>query len=339
MNESLFKKLQSAGIRHFDEKIHEQKKEWLIDKFKKGRKTYPVNVTKLVRNVIWQLKERIQSGERRPLKELIRTCWYMYIKPTLFRAGALSRTTDQYSVLTDNLAYLVAKRKLMSYTDIGFRDQNRSNRKIGINANIILFSEKASPQDFLREMHEKYQVTVIILGKQPSVLSSEYFVNDLKARGVNLRRSFYLFSIVDFDPSGWIVRNSFINQLKAFGIKNIKYLDCIHPDMLTPFEIEMSKYRVPAKKDMVKKNKNWLKEVEKMNYNNFKHMAPVPDPRRKGKTETYGLESESVSSERLKKVLDEKLEPLVGKSERILKIYQLEQFNETMKSLMIQKLT
>ena len=83
-------RLEKAGIRHFDELIHDQAYDWLIANFKEGASEYPVNVARLMRNIVWQLKERIQKGEKEPLRELIRTFWYMYIKPTLSRAGALS---------------------------------------------------------------------------------------------------------------------------------------------------------------------------------------------------------------------------------------------------------
>lgn len=94
-------RLRKAGIRHFDELIHDQTKEWLIQNFSEGATDYPVNVARLMRNIIWQTRERIIKGEKPPLKELLRTFWYMYIKPTLSRAGALARKTDQYPQLID----------------------------------------------------------------------------------------------------------------------------------------------------------------------------------------------------------------------------------------------
>ena len=93
---SLAERLRKAGIRHFDQLIHDQSEEWLIKNFHPGReKEYPVNVTRLMRNLLWQMKERIASEEKPPFKELLRTYWYMYVKPTLARAGALAEETDQ----------------------------------------------------------------------------------------------------------------------------------------------------------------------------------------------------------------------------------------------------
>ncbi|MDP2755329.1 MAG: hypothetical protein Q8P40_13205, partial [Nitrospirota bacterium] len=252
---SLAERLKKAGIRHFDELIHEQSEEWLIENFHPGReKEYPVNVTRLIRNLLWQMKERIASEEKPPFKELIRTYWYMYVKPTLARAGALADETDQYKQLSEHLAGLVRIYQVMQYKDIGFRDENEANRKVGLFANVIVFAEKVGHFAYLSELHNQYHVSVIALGGQPSVLNIEYFVDAIKAAKINLRRSFYLFGIVDFDPSGWIIRDAFVNNLRHYGIKNIQTFELIHPDMLkTPEEVIQARYPVKAGPEMTEK--------------------------------------------------------------------------------------
>ena len=64
--------LRKAGIRHYDVLIHDQPKEWLIKNFSQGATDYPVNVARLMSNIVWQTRERIIKGEKPPLKELIR---------------------------------------------------------------------------------------------------------------------------------------------------------------------------------------------------------------------------------------------------------------------------
>ena len=92
------------------------------------------------------------------------------------------------------------------------------------------------------------------------MLNTEYFVDDMKAQGVKLRKSFYLFSIVDFDPSGWIIRNAFVNNLKFYGIPNIKVTDLITPDRLTAEEARHSRFQIPDSESMKSKNEDWLFE-------------------------------------------------------------------------------
>lgn len=336
--DSLRYRLRKAGIRHYDEPIHDQPKEWLIQNFSQGADEYPVNVARLMRNIVWQQRERILKKEKPPLKELIRTFWYMHVKPTLSRAGALAKKTDQYAQLIDNIVYMVKEINLMKYKDIGFRDDNQAHRKVGGNANIILFSEKLGHQDFLSDIHDKYNVSILALGGQPSVLNVEYFVDDLKKRKINLRRSFYVFSIVDYDPSGWIIRDAFLDDLKFYGISNTRVVDLIHPDMLIPEEIKISRYLIPENETMRIKNKNWLKEVRKRNYTNQKYLEKKTIEHKKIVSTFYGLEAESISAKRLTLVLEQKMAPLIDKSEELLKIYELRKLDKAIEKLMIHKL-
>jgi len=308
-------KLKAIGIRHFNELIHDQSKEWLIENFHERAKKYKLNVTKLMRNLVWQTRERIINKQKPPLNELIRTFWYMYVKSTLSRAGSLSTKPDnQYRQLVATIVDLVKKYKLMRYSDIGFRDDNQAHREVGKNANIILFSEKLGHQQFLSEIARKYKVSIIALGGKPSVCNIEYFVDDMKSRGVNLRRRFRLFSIVDFDTHGWIVRNSFINNLKFYGIGNIKTMDLITPDMLTEDEIKISRYRIPQEKPAQRKMMfKWLQQIRKMNWRWETNL--MEEEYERGKLHRYycGLESESVSAKRLSEKLAIEIIPLIKK--------------------------
>jgi len=330
-------KLKKLGIRHFDEPIHNQSKDWLFQKFSTTSTKHPVNVTRLMRNIIWQVRENILIKKKKPLKELIRTFWYMYIKPTLTRAESLSDETDQYDQLIQVLADMVKKHKIMKYKDIGFRDDNRANRKIGLNANIILYAEKIGHADFLSEIAEKYQISMIAFGGQPSIMNIEYLVNDIKSKKIDIRRSFFIFSIVDFDPSGWIVRNSFIDDLKLFGIKNIKNIELIHPDMLLPDEVLLSRVFVRDNEQTYKKNTSWLREIKKYKYKNYPYIQPEKD--QKNNRIIYGLESEAISSKRITQALDELLPPLLGKDEKALEIIMLQKLRKSIQKLILQKIS
>ena len=323
--------LRKVGVRHFDELIHDQDRAWLIEHFGTGARKYPINVARLMRNLIWQTRERVASGEREPLNELVRTFWYMYVKPTLSRAGALAEEADQYKQMVAQFVFMVRELDVMRYADIGFRDDNEAHRRLGANANIVLFSEKLGHQAFLSEMADRYQVSIIALGGQPSVVNVEYFVDSIKAAGVNLRRSFYLFSVVDYDPSGWIVRDAFVKNLTFYGIKNVRMVDLITPDMLTPEEVRMSRYRIPAGPDMRVKNKAWLSEVHRRKYRN----QALLEEEKRGRPVLYGLEAESVSGKRLAARLETVMAPLVGKSEDLLKTYELRKLDEALKALIL----
>lgn len=326
---NLKERLAKVGIRSYSVLIHDQTREWLIKEFSKGADEYPVNVSRLMRNLVWQMKERIQKGEKPPLRELIRTYWYMYVKPTLSRSLSLAEGTDQYKQLSEQIVYMVRDLEILKYSEIGFRDENTANRRIGANANIILVSEKIGHSHFLSEISEKYQVSFISLGGQPSLLSCEYFVNEMKERHVNLQRSYYIFTIIDFDPSGSIINDAFISNMKFFGIKNIRVFELIHPDMLTQTEILNSRYRIPTR-SMEAKNEEWLKSVKEKNYKNFKYLVEGDI--------LYGLESEAISTKRINNYITENMTPLLGQSEDLLQIYELRKLIKALKDLILFKL-
>ena len=329
-------RLKKAGIRHFDQLIHEQSKEWLIENFPEHKGEYPVNVTRLIRNLLWQMKERIASNEKPPFKELLRTYWYMYVKPVLARAGALAEEADQYKQLSEHLASLVKVYQVMQYKDIGFRDENEANRKVGLFANVIIFAEKVGHFDYLSELFNQYHVSVIALGGQPSVLNIEYFVDEIKAAKTNLRRSFYLFGIVDFDPSGWIIRDAFVNNLRHYGIKNIQTFELVHPDMLkTPEEVIQARYPVKAGPEMEEKNRRWYEEVSARHYAYMKHLVEDVG----GKRKLYGLESEAVSTERISLELERIMKPVIGGNEGKLKIYEMNNLDTAAHELILFKAT
>jgi len=356
MTKSLGERLRKAGIHHYDELIHDQDKDWLIKNFKAegAAPAYPVNVARLMRNLVWQMKERIAAGEKE-FHELIRTYWYMYVKSTLARADSLSKDTDQYKKLTENIADMVRVFQLMTYKDIGFRDENAANMKVGVNANFIPFSEKLGHFGYLTELQQQHNVSVIALGGQPSVMNVEYFVDDLKkvksgqvladrpmmlrlpapAAKINLRRSFYLYSIVDYDPSGWIIRDAFIKNLNHYKIKNTEVYDLINPDMLTEEQIMLARYPIRAGVDMEAKNKKWLADVSARHYKNQKHLIEEKD----GKVTIYGLEAESISTLKLTEKLNEVMVPIIGGNEEVLKIYEMKNLNQAIKDLIMFKLT
>ena len=328
-------RLRHAGIRHFDELIHDQTKEWLVKHFPPGGGKYPINVARLLRNLIWQMRERIEKGEKPPFHELVRTYWYMYVKPTLARADALAEETDQYKQLSDNLVEMVKFYELMAYKDIGFRDDNEGNRKVGAFPNVIPFAEKVGHFGYLSELYDKYKVSVIALGGQPAVMNVEYFVDEIKKTGMNVQRSFYLFSIVDFDPSGWIIRDAFLDDLAHYGVKNVQDFDLINPDMLTPEQILNSRFPIPMGQDMEEKNRKWYDEVSKRHYSNMKYLVEEKG----GKLKLYGIECEAVSTEKLNEALKKLMEPVIGSDEGRLKVYEMKNLNTAVEELIVFKTT
>ena len=292
----LERRLREEGIRTFDVPIHLQTKEWLIRYFGPGKK-YAVNVNLLIKNIAWQIRTEIRRGSIPPLQGLIRNFWYSHIKPTLYRVDSLSKKTDQYDQLTQMLTRMVMYRDLMRYKDMHFLNDNAANNIVGPEGYVILFSEKHGHFPLIQSIGANLEVTLISLGGQPSTLSVEYFVDEIKAHGFDVRKSFYIFCLVDYDPSGWIIKDSFLNDLAFFGIRHVKVFDMVTPAILTPEEIELNQYRFPDPPEMQKKNRKWMAKTGGIN------------------GQFLGLEADSVPPERLHDYFMEHAASLVGPSE------------------------
>ncbi|MCG2740417.1 MAG: hypothetical protein L6300_09290 [Syntrophaceae bacterium] len=293
-------KLRREGIYHFKELIHTQPKEWLIKQFGPG-KEYPVNISKLIKNIIWQIRTRIVTGKLPPTQGLLRGFWYSYIKPTLARADSLNHDVDQYSQMIKMFVRLVQYRNLMRYKDMGFVDDNENDRKIGINNHIILFAEKAGHFPLLKRIAEQTEVTILSLGGQPSLLSAEYFVDEIKQQKIDIRKSFYTFSLVDYDTSGWIIRDAFLDDLRFYGVKHLQHKDLILPNIFTQEEIHLKKYPLPTPPEMEQKNKRWLKESGGID----------------GKL--YGLEVDAAPTQRIQELFTSEIKDLIESTEDIRK--------------------
>lgn len=294
-------RLRREGIYPFKEIIHLQPKDWLLKHFGPGRE-YPVNVNKLMKNIIWQIRTRIIEKKQPQIEGLLRSFWYLYIKPSLARAKSLSSDVDQYPQMIKAFVRLIQFCDLMRYKDMGFLDDNKNDRKIGNpNNHIILFAEKAGHFPLLERIAQDTEVTILSLGGQPSLLSAEYFVDEMKAQGIDIRKSFYTFSLVDYDTSGWIIKDAFLNDLGFFGLKHIQNKDLILPEIFTQEEIELNKFPLPTPKEMEAKNKKWLKETGGIN----------------GKL--YGLEADAAPAERIKELFTSQIKDLIESTEDIRK--------------------
>jgi len=293
---SLEEILRAEKIRTYNVPIHEQSREWLIKQFGPG-KVYPINLTLATKNIVWQTRERIRKGEINPIQGIIRTFWYTHIKPVFARTGSLKDDKKQYRVLHEVLVDLVRTRDIMRYKDMGFLNNNAGTVKLDKNWHVLLVGEKHGQYAVLETIAKDINSTVLTLGGQPSLLSMEYFVDSYKEKKIDIRKSFYVIFVVDYDPSGRIIRNSVIRDLKFYGMKNIQAIDIIVPGILTRKELALAKFPLPEGKEKI--NQRWMKETGGINGT------------------LYGFESDSVPFDRLREKIIEAATPYVGDPETI----------------------
>lgn len=253
---------------------------------------------RMIRSIVWQVYERIHPGVLPPIGGNVRTFWYRYVKAPLGRVGLLERKADHYVTMMQVFAEMVEDLDLFDYTAFGFDDPTWENRRIGArHPNVIVFAEKNGFMRFLKEqVHTVYDVTVTALSGWPSILSTEYMARHIEEAAGFVpqssawaKRKTRLFSIVDWDPSGWMIREVFVRQLQDQGMQAYTLVDLIHPDRFTAEEIDLYRYPLPKGSRQASKNRRWLEAT--------------------GGTagELYGLEADSLPREKLASVIEKAL--------------------------------
>ncbi len=242
------------GIKDLEKDIREMDRKELMKNFC-FKNRHKVNVKVLIKNIIWQTYTFIKQGKIGPMDGNIRSFWYRSIKPVLSKLGFKLSGSKYTEKVYDNFVEMVTKQKLFRYADFGFIDERGHARVIGkTNGNLILFVEKEGLFGLVKKMALEHDATCIALGGFPSYLTTEFLVGNLGQLGL-LKEPLRLFSIVDYDPSGYWIEREFTEQLKDFGAKVAGVCSLVNPKELPNDLLETCKYKL--KKGS--KTDNWLK--------------------------------------------------------------------------------
>ncbi len=133
---------------------------------------------------------------------------------------------------------------------------------------LILFAEKGGRFELVREIAREHDATGLALGGYPSSLSTEYLLYALHQQGALPfdrvhdgdgagSAELHLFSVVDYDPSGYWIERGFADQVRTFGVGEVTLHSLIHPQRLDPEKVSLSRYKL--KKGS--KTTNWLEET------------------------------------------------------------------------------
>ena len=286
-NKLTIEDLKSLGIYRFDKDLRTFNRSQLA-KYFSAQSSKRILLTALIKNVIWQAYEFIQEGKEQPINGNVRTFWYMWVKPVLAHIHDDDKSkTDPYDVMLKLFAEMVLDQKLFHYSDFDFSDENWENRRIATTKlNTLVFAEKSGWMRFLRQIHDSFGVSVMALGGMPSALTSEYTARDIKAK-LNDPKPVHLIGVVDYDPAGDIIANSFKQQLESVGLPIASLTTLIHPSHYTKEELDLFKFPLPNK-DKTKLNQ-WLTKTGGID----------------GKP--FGLESESMHLKKLLTLIQQRL--------------------------------
>lgn len=271
------------GLFHFDTDLRSMSRAELAHWFA-SRESGRIILQPLIKNVIWQAYERIRAGIEPPVHGNLRTFWYRWVKVVLAHIADDDRAqTDPYDVMISLFVELAMDRRLFRYADFDLTDENWENRRIGTaRPHVLVFAEKAGWIRFLREIHDELGTSILALGGSPSALTSEYTARDIRAATTAPVR---LVGIVDYDPAGDIIANSFRAQLETVGLAVADLQTVIRPAHYTADELRMFKFPIPRKQET--KTAKWLARTGGID------------------GQPFGLESESMPTDRVRNLVRE----------------------------------
>ena len=218
-----------------------------------------INATRVIKNLIWQAYTAIRDGRRAPIGGNLRSFWYTDVKPVLSRLGVPVEGRRATELVYDAFVELVTQHRLFHYRDLGFLDEGAQTRAVGqTNGTVILFAEKDGRFALVRDIAQAYDATALALGGYPSSLATEYLVHALQQAGVLTEcPALQLFSVVDYDPSGYWIAREFTAQLHAFGVQEVTLHSLIRPERLTTEQVALGRYTLPKGS----KTTNWVRET------------------------------------------------------------------------------
>lgn len=226
----------------------------------------------LLANILWQILRRRRLGQPDHAYPDYREIWYFAVKTTLYRAGFLTRAdlgwdphhrapaTSSFLLLQTLLAQMVGEDRLCTFREFGFEDKDKTPFHIGDRRpNVLVVCEKDSLGDKLEFLAEQFGVSYVVLGGQPSLLATQFFSEKIRELGP-LR----IIAYVDYDPAGWIIVRSFLEQLARYGIECPWGIEgyLIRPESFSAEELEL--HALPLEADSAAsagKNKLWMQET------------------------------------------------------------------------------
>jgi hypothetical protein len=255
---TIARRLAAEGITDYAQDLRQLSAEELLGLFAFAS-SGKINATRVIKNLIWQAYTAIRAGQRAPLAGNLRSFWYTDIKPVLSRLGVPVEGRRATELVYDAFVELVTRHHLFHYRDLGFLDEGAQTRAVGqTNGTVILFAEKDGRFALVRDIAQAYDATALALGGYPSSLATEYLVHALQHAGVLAEpQALQLFSVVDYDPSGYWIAREFAAQLHAFGVQEVTLHPLIRPERLTTEQVALGRYTLPKGS----KTTNWVRET------------------------------------------------------------------------------
>lgn len=281
--------LWKRGLRDYPEEIYLMSKELLCRYFEVEGK---IDIDRLMENMIWQLKRYLSLGLQ-PSFEVStqRGFWYIPTKHALIKLGLTQPGDDEMALLPSPpeeldltlagpeirpsdryfrhmqllLAQMVADFRLVSYLELGFEDPDPL-RSIGERLpQVVLLAEKANFNRVLRMANQRWGITGVCSGGTPSLMASEFTCQAIR-QSLPPDSPIHLVTLVDYDPFGWTIAESFRTHLEFFGLKVASLRHLALPRNFPPEKI--AEFSFPLKsdsKEVQARIDNWVKAGQGIN--------------------------------------------------------------------------
>lgn len=192
-----------------------------------GYKNGKIKLGIFCRNVVWQIWRFTQAGKPPLFVQNggnVRSLRYYVKTITTRHSWSFGKTTDFHALFGQALSEITAA-GLISYRELNFIDTNRGDRWVAPPygaKNVILMAEKRAFVEELLRIGKKLGVTAQTTGGVPSRVTVETMLLEMADAGHDLTKPFVVLCIVDFDPAGWNLAASFIEQMLELGLSKIK---------------------------------------------------------------------------------------------------------------------
>ena len=225
------------------------KEKWDIRQFSRERMlTYfrqilvnRIDKRRVIRNIIYQLHRWMKMGIEKLSDGNIRSLWYK-IKATLAYHSNILEPGD-VDIFYSALQEMIEKQNLFRYKDFGFMDMSEPYRGIGkTRPEIILASEKAGHFFFIRDLAREVGTSFVCMRGEPSVISLEYFSDDLFTACGDTEK--IIFCISDIDPAGYSIERNLVAGLTSRGHKVRQVTKLVDPSLFPGDDIVYALYPV-----------------------------------------------------------------------------------------------
>lgn len=244
--------------------------------FGKGPDSKEINETGLMRMYVWQAWVKVLAGELAPIEGNLRSMWYQHIDPFWRKHGLLPNDMRQVSsldegywlqgylkedatrsaspekivssLMMDQLGMFVYHRVFEYRGALQFQQPLDGRAEVGRDkAKFLFYTEKEGFWKLCQQVLEgsfsgdpglNTRISAMATKGQPSFILMEYFVAELKRRGVS---NIIVGGFSDHDPWGLQILENLDAKLRFFQFKSVEVYRLTDPRLFTPEQMAKGK--------------------------------------------------------------------------------------------------